>query len=66
MGGVDRHAEAGVLHLAGVNCEESEHVKLGAYHTLHLELNRNFTVEKDCWDAVVLERCTRVAGEAVV
>ena len=49
-------AEACVLHLSGTNSEESAHVKLGAYHTLHLELNRNFTVEKECWDAVVLER----------
>ena len=57
-------AEACVLHLAGTNSEESEHVKLGAYHTLHLELNRNFTVEKDCWDAVVLERLDEAADPA--
>ena len=57
-------AEVCVLHLAGTNSEESEHVKLGAYHTLHLELNRNFTVEKDCWDAVVLERLDEAADPA--
>jgi stalled ribosome rescue protein Dom34 len=30
--------------------------QLGAYHTLALELNRNFTLDKSCWDVVVLDR----------
>lgn len=54
-------AEGGVLHLAGVNREENPHVKLGAFHTLHLELNRNFTLEKDCWDAVTMQRVSLIA-----
>ncbi|GAB5033847.1 mrna surveillance protein pelota [Nannochloropsis oceanica] len=45
-----------VLRLSGRNREESEHVKMGAYHTLDLELQRNFTIQKTCWDTVVLDR----------
>jgi protein pelota len=36
--------------------EESEFVKMGQYHTLELEMNRKFTLEKDCWDTICLER----------
>jgi len=44
------------IRLSGPNREESEHVKMGAYHTLSLGLNMNFTVEKLCWDQVFLDR----------
>ena len=30
--------------------------QLGAYHTLDLELNRKFTLTKDEWDSVALDR----------
>uniref|UniRef100_A0A7S2BNA0 Protein pelota homolog n=1 Tax=Octactis speculum TaxID=3111310 RepID=A0A7S2BNA0_9STRA len=53
---VDFDAEACVLHIAGVNRRENAHVRLGAYHTLHLELHRDCTLEKDRWDAVALKR----------
>jgi protein pelota len=29
---------------------------MGAHHTLTLELNRNFTLEKECWDMIYLQR----------
>lgn len=29
---------------------------MGAYHTLDLELNRKFTLQKALWDSVALER----------
>lgn len=29
---------------------------MGAYHTLDLELQRNFTIQKAIWDTVVLDR----------
>ncbi len=29
---------------------------MGAYHTLDLELQRSFTIQKACWDTVVLDR----------
>lgn len=30
--------------------------QLGAYHTLDLEMNRDFTLFKSCWDVMTLER----------
>jgi len=36
--------------------EENKHVKVGAHHTLDLELQRNFTLEKsEGWDSVALD-----------
>jgi len=44
------------IRLGGRNVEENQHVKMGAYHTLDLELNRAFTLSKPCWDAIFMER----------
>ncbi|CAM9547917.1 unnamed protein product, partial [Choristocarpus tenellus] len=44
------------LRLSGRNVEESPHVKKGAYHTLDLEMNQVFSIEKDVWDLIHLER----------
>ncbi|KAF2644555.1 hypothetical protein P280DRAFT_465870 [Massarina eburnea CBS 473.64] len=47
---------SGQLHVAGKVSSENEHVKLGSHHTLDLELNRKFTLEKgDGWDSVALD-----------
>lgn len=50
--------EVAALHLSGPITSESPHVKMGAYHTLDLELNRDFTLIKaeGEWDSVNLER----------
>ncbi|KAF1320372.1 Mrna surveillance protein pelota, partial [Globisporangium splendens] len=45
-----------VLRIKGKNTMESQHVRLGAYHTLDLEMNRDFTLFKNCWDVMSLER----------
>ena len=29
---------------------------MGQYHTIDLELNRKFTIEKNCWDSITLRR----------
>lgn len=44
------------VRISGPNVEESKFVKLGAHHTLTLELGRNFSIEKDCWDQIFLDR----------
>jgi protein pelota len=44
------------VRLSGPNREESEHVRMGAHHTLTLELDRNFSIEKSCWDQIFLDR----------
>ncbi|GAM83503.1 hypothetical protein ANO11243_014910 [Dothideomycetidae sp. 11243] len=47
---------ASQLHVNGRVVEMNEHVRLGQHHTLDLELNRNFTLEKDGgWDSVALQ-----------
>lgn len=53
---------SGQLHVAGRVAVENEHVKLGSHHTLDLELNRKFTIEKngdgeggEGWDSIALE-----------
>ena len=44
------------LHVAGRIASENEHVKMGSHHTLDLELNRKFTLEKvDGWDSVAVD-----------
>lgn len=53
---LDFDPQAGQLHVAGRIAEENKHVKLGAYHTLDLELQRKFTLEKaQGWDSVALD-----------
>jgi len=44
------------VRLKGRNVMENEWVKLGGYHTLELELNHPFTLEKPEWDSMHLER----------
>ncbi|CAL8084434.1 unnamed protein product [Orchesella dallaii] len=52
---VDFDTQACVLRLKGRNVQENQYVKMGAYHTLDLEVNRKFTVSK-VWDSVDLDR----------
>jgi len=44
------------LRVKGLNIEENEFVKMGAYHTIDIEPNRKFTLAKTEWDTVALER----------
>ena len=53
---IDFDPGALALHLKGRNIMENELVKLGAYHTLDLEPNRKFTLEKTEWDSMDLGR----------
>ncbi|XP_047527642.1 protein pelota [Vanessa atalanta] len=53
---IDFDTQACVLRLKGRNIVENQYVKMGAYHTLDLELNRKFTLHKPLWDSVALER----------
>jgi len=53
---IDFDTQGCMLRLKGRNVEENKYVKMGAYHTIDLELNRKFTLTKPCWDSVHLER----------
>ncbi|KAI9659105.1 MAG: Translation factor pelota [Bathelium mastoideum] len=51
----DFDPQASQLHVSGQVAEENQHVKLGGYHTLDLELHRSLTLEKgEGWDSVAL------------
>ncbi|KND02416.1 uncharacterized protein SPPG_02882 [Spizellomyces punctatus DAOM BR117] len=53
---VDFDTQACMLRVSGRNVVENKFVKMGAYHTIDLELNRNFTLAKVEWDVISLER----------
>nr|CAH7736337.1 unnamed protein product [Callosobruchus chinensis] len=53
---IDFDTQGCMLRLKGRNIEENQYVKMGAYHTLDLELNRKFILRKQEWDSVSLER----------
>ncbi|OAV91144.1 translation factor pelota [Puccinia triticina 1-1 BBBD Race 1] len=46
------------LHISGQISKQNEHVKMGAFHTLDLEPEREFTIIKgpDGWDSVNVQR----------
>lgn len=52
------------IRLRGKNMTENEHVKLGAYHTLEIELQRPFTLYKQAWDLLDLERIRQACDPA--
>lgn len=52
---VEFDAEQCSLRVNGMNIKENEHIKLGQYHTIELELNRSFQLSKENWDSVHLE-----------
>jgi protein pelota len=44
------------VRISGPNSAESAHVRMGAFHTLTLEIDRQFSIEKQCWDQIYLDR----------
>lgn len=58
---VDYDKEGSVLRIRGKNILENEHVKMGAFHTLELELQRQFTLRKDMWDSMAREILNQAA-----
>jgi len=53
---IDFDTQAGVLRVKGKNIVENQYVKMGAYHTIDLELNRRYTLGKRQWDSMAIER----------
>ncbi|CAJ0895139.1 7454_t:CDS:10 [Entrophospora sp. SA101] len=53
---IDFDPQGGILRIRGRVILENKHVKMGSYHTIDLELNRNFTLAKPEWDVISLER----------
>ena len=44
------------LRVKGKNIQENQYVKMGAYHTIDLQLNQKFTLAKEHWDVIALDR----------
>ena len=44
------------LRVKGKNIQENQYVKMGAYHTIDLQLNQKFTLAKQHWDVIALDR----------
>ncbi|XP_043942523.1 protein pelota homolog [Protopterus annectens] len=61
---IDFDTQACQVRVKGTNIQENDYVKMGAYHTIELELNRKFTLAKKVWDSVVLERIDQACDPA--
>ncbi|XP_036402225.1 protein pelota homolog [Megalops cyprinoides] len=61
---IDFDSQACQLRVKGTNIQENQYVKMGAYHTIELELNRKFTLAKKVWDSVVLDRIEQACDPA--
>lgn len=53
------------LRITGRNVKEHQHVRAGAFHTIELEAHRAFTIEKQDWDSVYLERLETALNPSV-
>ncbi|XP_047498653.1 protein pelota-like [Penaeus chinensis] len=53
-----------LLRVKGRNVEENQYIKMGAYHTVDLEANQKFTLFKEHWDSVTLERVDNACDPA--
>lgn len=51
------------LSIAGQVTEENPFVKMGAYHTLDLEVNRDVRIVKAEWDSIALSRVREACEE---
>lgn len=60
---LDFDPQSSQLHVSGQIVNETPHTKIGQYHTLDLEVNRNFTLEKEVgsggegvgWDSIAID-----------
>ncbi|KAG8390819.1 hypothetical protein BUALT_Bualt01G0123200 [Buddleja alternifolia] len=52
---VEYDKEGSVLRIRGKNILENEHVKIGQFHTLEVELHRPFVLRKVFWDSLALD-----------
>ncbi|XP_038683924.1 protein PELOTA 1 isoform X2 [Tripterygium wilfordii] len=61
---VDYDKVGSILRVRGKNILENEHVKIGAFHTLELELHRPFVLRKDLWDSLALDALQQASDPA--
>lgn len=52
-----------MLQVTGKVSEENSYVKMGAFHTLDLEMNRDVKIIKEMWDTIALQRVEEACVE---
>jgi protein pelota len=52
-----------MLQVTGKVSEENSNVKMGAFHTLDLEMNRDVKIIKEIWDMIALQRVEEACVE---
>ncbi|OQS54870.1 dom34 [Ecytonucleospora hepatopenaei] len=60
--------EHGILYLKGKVSKENEFVSLGSYHTLNIEIEQKFTIEKNNWTSFelkLLKDATKISPEVL-
>lgn len=69
---MDFDPQSSQLHVSGQIVNETPHTKIGQFHTLDLELNRNFTLVKEVgasgegvgWDSIAIEMLKDAVDES--
>lgn len=51
------------MSISGRVTSENEHVRMGAFHTLDLETNRDIRIMKGEWDSIALGRVKEACDE---
>jgi protein pelota len=70
--GLDFDPNSSQLHVSGQIMNETQHTRIGQHHTLDLELNRNFTLEKEVgaegegvgWDSIAIDMLKDAVDES--
>lgn len=52
---IDIDLQASVIRVNGRNMTEGKHVKLGAYHTIDVEIGKSLKIFKSYWDSISIE-----------
>lgn len=56
-------SQGATLSISGRVTSENQFVKMGAYHTLDLETNRDVRIVKGEWDSIALQRVNEACEE---
>ncbi|KAH8700363.1 putative translation factor pelota [Talaromyces proteolyticus] len=70
--GLDFDPNSSQLHVSGQIMNETQHTRIGQFHTLDLELHRNFTLEKEIgadgegvgWDSIAIDMLKDAVDES--
>ncbi|KAI3980647.1 hypothetical protein MKX01_025212 [Papaver californicum] len=61
---VEYEKEGSVLRIRGKNVSKNEHVKIGSFHTLEIDLHGKLVLTKVLWDSVALDLLKKASDPA--